>query len=131
MNINTSKEKKKCPKCGEIKDRKKDFYRIKGEKIKVNGLCKPCLLQSNSERRRLVKVKAVEYLGGKCKACGYNKCIGSLDFHHLDPKEKDPKYSLFKTIFNKRLTDELDKCILLCANCHRELHYLENTLGKH
>lgn len=131
MNINTSKELKKCPKCGEIKDRKLDFYQLKNQNTKVNGFCKPCLLESNAERRRLVKEKAIEYLGGKCKSCGYNKCIGSLDFHHLDPLQKDSNYSSFKGIFNKRLTDELDKCILLCANCHRELHYNENTLGKH
>jgi hypothetical protein len=131
MNINTNTELKKCPKCGEIKNRKTDFYQLKGETIKVNGFCKPCLLKSNAERRRIVKEKAVEYLGGACKICGYNKCIGSLDFHHINPKEKEINYSLFKTIFNKRLIDELDKCILLCANCHRELHYNEETLGKH
>jgi len=131
MNVNTSKTDKKCPKCGIVKNRKVDFYQIKGESIKVNGLCKPCLLESNTERRRLVKEKAVEYLGGSCKICGYNKCIGSLDFHHNNPKEKEINYSLFKTIFNKRLTDELDKCSLLCSNCHRELHYNDETLGKH
>ena len=131
MNINNDKELKQCPKCNVVKNRKTDFYQLKGQKVKVNGLCKPCLLESNAERRRAVKQKAVDYLGGECSNCGYNKCIGSLDFHHLDPKEKDLNYSLFKTIFNKRLTDELDKCILLCANCHRELHYNNDTLGKH
>lgn len=130
MNINTNKEEKKCPRCKVIKLRN-EFYKIKGQNIKVNGLCKPCLLQSNAERRRLVKEKAVEYLGGKCNNCDYNKCIGSLDFHHINKNNKNINYSLFKTIFNKRLTDELDKCILLCSNCHRELHYIENKLGKH
>lgn len=131
MNINTNVELKKCPKCNEVKDRKIDSYQLKGKNIKVNGFCKRCLLKSNAERRRIVKEKAVEYLGGECKKCGYNKCIGSLDFHHINPNEKDMNYSAFKTIFNKRLTNELDKCILLCANCHRELHYNEGTLGKH
>ena len=128
MNINTSKLKKKCPKCGIIKDRKSDFYQIKGEGVKVNGFCKPCLLKSNAERRREVKIKAIEYKGGKCIKCGYNKCPGALDFHHLDPNEKDPSYNLFKTIFNNRLKKELDKCVLLCSNCHRELHYEEYNL---
>lgn len=131
MNLNTSITHKRCPKCREIKDRKIDFYQVKGHKIKVNSFCKVCLLASNIERRRLVKEKAIKYLGGCCKICGYNKCAGALDFHHTDSREKDSNYTAFKTIFNKRLTDELDKCILLCANCHRELHYNEETLGKH
>lgn len=131
MNINTNEERKKCPRCNIVKDRKTEFYCIKGQKIKVNGLCKPCLKESNAEKRRKVKEQSIAYLGGFCKKCGYNKCPGALDFHHVDPKEKEVNYSLFKTIFNKRLTDELDKCILLCANCHRELHYNEKTLGKH
>ena len=131
MNVNTNKTHKKCPSCGIVKNRETDFYQIKGQSVKVNGLCKPCLLKSNAERRRLVKQKAVDYLGGKCSKCGYNKCVGALDFHHLNPLEKDPSYSLFKTIFNDRLKKELDKCILLCSNCHRELHYEEETLGKH
>ena len=131
MNVNTNKTHKKCPKCGVVKDRKKDFYQLKGQEIKVNGLCKPCLLDRNAEKRRIVKEQAVQYLGGCCSKCGYDKCIGALDFHHLNPQEKDVNYSLFKTIFNERLKKELDKCILLCSNCHRELHYSENTLGKH
>lgn len=131
MNKKTDIELKKCPKCKEFKNRKTEFYQIKGQLIKVSGLCKHCLVKSNAEKRRVVKQKAVEYLGGCCKICGYNKCIGSLDFHHINRKEKDIDYSLFKTIFNKRLTDELDKCILLCANCNRELHYNEKTLEKH
>jgi len=131
MVVNTSKTHKKCPSCGIIKNRKTDFYRVKGQSVKVNSFCKPCLLKSNAERRRLVKQKAVDYLGGCCSKCGYNKCIGALDFHHVNPSEKNPFYSLFKTIFNERLKKELDKCILLCSNCHRELHYEEETLGKH
>lgn len=131
MNINTNQDFKKCPKCGIIKSRSEDFYQLKGQKIKVNGLCKPCLKQANVEKRRKVKEKAVEYLGGKCKICGYNKCLSALELHHLDPTQKDPNYHLFKVIFNNRLKKELDKCILLCANCHKELHYNNNTFGKH
>ena len=128
MNINTNTTQKQCPRCKIIKDRKLDFYQIKGQTIKVHGLCKTCLLEINIEKRRLVKLKAIEYLGGKCILCGYDKCQGALEFHHKDPSQKDPDYHSFKTIFNERLKIELDKCILLCSNCHRELHFNSKTV---
>ena len=57
--------------------------------------------------------------------CGYNKCVASLDFHHEDPTKKEYGISSNgSTISWEKLKIELDKCILLCANCHRELHYL-------
>jgi hypothetical protein len=81
--------------------------------------CSACL---SKKRRRAIKLKAVEYKGGKCQNCGYNKCIGAMDFHHLDPQEKDFTISgnagKWETIKN-----ELDKCVLLCKNCHAEQHY--------
>jgi len=73
--------------------------------------------------RRNNKQKAVDYKGGKCKTCGYNKCIDALVFHHVDPNKKDFGISANGTTraWNK-VKEELDKCILLCANCHTELH---------
>jgi predicted HNH restriction endonuclease len=53
--------------------------------------------------------------------CGYNKCQAALDFHHLIPEHKDVNIAHSKRTFDK-LRPELDKCILLCSNCHRELH---------
>ena len=66
----------------------------------------------------------IEYKGGSCTRCGYNKYQGALDFHHLDPKEKDfnPGH-LKKYKFDDKIKKELDKCILVCSNCHREIHY--------
>ncbi len=76
--------------------------------------------QRTIERRRRIKEEAVEYKGGKCQVCDYNKCITALDFHHLDPELKDVD---FKCGFNlEKLKPELDKCILLCCRCHREVH---------
>jgi len=121
MNINNSITHKKCPKCNTIKDRKLDFYPIKGQEIKVSGFCKSCILDSNAERRRVIKHQAIDYLGGKCSNCGYNKCNSALEFHHIDPTQKDKDYSNYKTSFDK-LKPELDKCVLLCSNCHREHH---------
>lgn len=71
---------------------------------------------------------AIEYLGGKCETCGYDKCVAALEFHHKDPKEKDFAIGVkgytrgWETV--KR---ELNKCILVCSNCHRELHTKESV----
>ena len=70
---------------------------------------------------RKTKLKAIEYKGGKCIVCGYNKSIRALQFHHLDPTQKDFGISGTTKSFEK-LKPELDKCVLLCANCHGEVH---------
>ena len=66
---------------------------------------------------------AVEYKGGKCQLCGYSRCPEALEFHHLKNGEKDFGISdRGYTRSWKTIREELDKCILLCANCHREVH---------
>lgn len=67
------------------------------------------------------KEKLIEYKGGKCQVCGYNKCASALEFHHLDPSQKDFTISGGTKSF-ENLKPEVDKCILVCANCHREIH---------
>lgn len=74
------------------------------------------------ERRRQMKSRAVAYKGGRCQKCGYKKCQAAFEFHHPDPLEKDFNISRFGTKSFERLKPELDKTILLCANCHREVH---------
>lgn len=71
--------------------------------------------------RKRTKEKLVEYKGGKCQCCGYNSCIDAFDFHHLNPNEKDFSVS-GKSYSFERLKKEVDKCILVCSNCHREIH---------
>ena len=69
------------------------------------------------------KVKAVEYKGGKCLVCGYNKSVRALQFHHLDPTQKD--FGIGAKGYTRSIEktkEEVDKCILVCANCHREIH---------
>jgi len=73
------------------------------------------------ERRRLLRERAIEYLGGSCRICGYDKWPAAFDFHHLDPMGKDFTISEGMTSWD-RIKPELDKCVLLCANCHRETH---------
>ena len=74
------------------------------------------------KRRTLLKQKAVEFKGGECDLCGYKKCIQALDFHHLDPFEKEFTIAGNYNISWKRIVNELKKCILVCSNCHREIH---------
>jgi len=71
--------------------------------------------------RKRLKEKAVEYKGGMCECCGYDRAIEALEFHHRNPKEKDFSPS-GKSISWERMKKEIDKCIMVCANCHREIH---------
>ena len=66
---------------------------------------------------------AVEYKGGSCAVCGYNRCIEALEFHHNNSSGKD--FSISEKGYTRswaKVKEELDKCMLLCANCHREIH---------
>ena len=67
------------------------------------------------------KRKLAELKGGKCILCGYNKYIGNLVFHHIDPNKKEFTIS-GKSIAFEKLKLEAEKCILLCHNCHGEVH---------
>jgi len=80
-----------------------------------------------SEQRRKVKLQCIEYKGGKCERCGYNKCPAAMTFHHIDPSQKDFGISSngVSRSFEK-CKPELDKCILLCVRCHAEVHYEED-----
>lgn len=74
-----------------------------------------------SEYRVNIKQRLVDYKGGKCQICGYNRCINALEFHHVNPEEKDFTISGGTKSFDT-LKPEIDKCILVCSNCHREIH---------
>lgn len=77
------------------------------------------------EKRIGLKKRGIEFLGGKCKLCGYDKCIASLDFHHIDPSQKDNDFLKKCEKTWEIMKDKIKDCILLCANCHRELHWTE------
>jgi hypothetical protein len=113
---------KKCFMCGEIKQHA-DFYIHKCGRLKISAYCKECSKKERIERYRCFKKKCVDYLGGKCKLCGYNKCMEALDFHHTDKNEKEFGIANIKNNNFEKVKKELDKCILLCCRCHRELHY--------
>lgn len=72
--------------------------------------------------RKRIKERAIAYKGGGCLVCGYKKCVRSLVFHHVDPHKKERGMGTGNTVAWDRLVIELEKCVLLCANCHGEVH---------
>jgi hypothetical protein len=90
-----------------------------GKKSKKNTCSKCVQKRSNIAKKELL----VERAGGKCVRCGYKECIAALDFHHVDPKTKDINLNTNLNIDIK--LKEIEKCILLCCRCHRELHWQE------
>lgn len=86
---------------------------------KSKDVCDACRITIG---RANLKLLAIEYKGGKCIICGYNKCARALQFHHIDPNEKEFNISMTTAFTLERNKAELDKCVLLCANCHSEIH---------
>lgn len=85
--------------------------------------CTKCRSAAVQKRRDKVKLLAVEYKGGKCISCGYDKCVDAIDFHHRDSSKKD--FGIASKGYTRswgKIKLELDKCDILCANCHREKH---------
>ncbi len=81
------------------------------------------MIKAVAKRRKKIRSMAIDYLGGKCLVCGYERCSAALDFHHIDENTKS--FGLSQNGMTRsweRTRKELDKCVLLCANCHREIH---------
>lgn len=81
------------------------------------------LRKAVAERRKRLRVMAREYKGGKCMLCGYKRCPDALEFHHNNPNSKVFGLSVKGLTRSwERIKKEIDKCVLVCANCHREIH---------
>lgn len=100
-------EKRTCKRCG------KKFVSTRRWK---------CCSCSTTGRKEKLKQRSIDYKGGKCQSCGYNKCQRAMSFHHRDPESKDFNLSSKYCYSWKRIQPELDKCDLLCMNCHAEKH---------
>jgi predicted RNA-binding Zn-ribbon protein involved in translation (DUF1610 family) len=95
-------------------------YQPNGKK-KYKSKCKQCQTVQNKNR---VENIIIEVAGSySCNICGYNKCTNALEFHHIDPSKKEYLISDLKTCSKEILVEELKKCIIVCSNCHREIHY--------
>lgn len=113
--------KKCCGRCKEWKDLG-DFC-SKGKY--VHGYCRPCLYEYQASRWQDRKKEAVKLMGGACSKCGYCRNYSALEFHHLDPNEKDFDFNVGRRRSWEKMVEELKKCVLLCSNCHREEHHPE------
>lgn len=105
-----------CEDCGD--DNPNNFYK------KRKSCCRRCFIARDLEIGRDKKRRVIEHLGGKCTRCGYNKCHGALELHHHADKSSD--WTILRNFGWDRILKELKKCILLCANCHREVHWEED-----
>jgi hypothetical protein len=113
---------KTCPSCKRHLPVSEFYGRYSNRNIDVSSYCKFCINKRKRQLIKDIKQKAIEYKGGKCELCNYNKCISALEFHHRNPKKKDFKISDYNSPKFGILKKELDKCQLLCSNCHREIH---------
>lgn len=132
--------KKKCNKCNQVKNIS-EFHRFKDMKDGYRNNCKDCQNKTtrlnktkrgkeyNTEKSRIYrdtnreKIKA--YYGGKltCAHCGLqDECFSVYDFHHINPSEKEERIGVLINRGWERIEEELKKCIVLCANCHRKEH---------
>ncbi|MDQ7771958.1 MAG: HNH endonuclease signature motif containing protein [Elusimicrobiales bacterium] len=81
------------------------------------------MIEAVRRRRKKLRAMAIEYKGGKCEACGYQRCPEAMEFHHRVPDGKD--FGISQRGYTRswaKVRKELDKCEMLCANCHREVH---------
>lgn len=118
---------KKCLDCNK-------FLEGRGNNV---TLCKKCQkehrrvsntkgkLREHAQNRRLMNELKIN----GCAICGYDKCVTALDFHHVNPQDKAFPVTASLGFWKKNevITEEINKCILLCSNCHRELHYNERS----
>lgn len=94
----------------------------------MQGICKHCFSTRVILLGIQTRIEAIEYLGGQCIECGYHNCISALEFHHKDPAIKDNSaLRRIGSISWERRKRELDRCILVCSNCHRWIHWNNYT----
>ena len=132
QNHNKSKDievcSKRCPRCRELKNISLFYESIRNGK-KRYGYCKDCSNEYATQRMINVKKNMIEYKGGSCERCGITIKESNyfiFDFHHINTKEKDPNFKRIKFQKWESIKKELNKCMLVCSNCHRTIHYLEN-----
>jgi len=119
-------ETKKCNRCQEEK-LLNEFY-TRGKNKNPQSMCKMCFNSYCVERWTQRKIDAITYKGSECVDCKIKypeEPYVIFDFHHRDPSEKDVDWSKLRLMSKEKIKLELDKCDLLCSNCHRKRHHQE------
>lgn len=125
LTVLTENKKIVCKECGIEKDLS-EYYTSNG---KTRRVCKSCVRKSQNQKYHYRKNWLNDYKKEHpCAKCGCNKFY-LIDFHHIDPKEKDYTISDNPNASVETILKEIEKCVSLCANCHREFHYLEKENG--
>ena len=107
-------QEKVCPICGRQ-------FSPKTAMANQRMCCYDCMPDGVQLTRGMFLAKIKKARGGKCIKCGYDRCIKALEFHHLDPSQKD--FTISNDHFRlQEAINESKKCILICSNCHKELH---------
>lgn len=101
-----------CPICSKT-------YVLGKPKGGTTKMCSSCRTRTNIANMRTSYKKVA---GEKCMKCGYNKCTQALQFHHIKPEDKSFIISYAYSRSKAKVINEINKCILICANCHAELH---------
>lgn len=118
--------KKQCRRCLQEKNEKFFYQQQQKERGKVykyrDSYCIECRGEYSQQKRRELKAQCVAYKGGQCTVCKLVDDPAVYDFHHIDPKKKDFSFGSTHRSFES-LRAELDKCLLVCSNCHRKIHY--------
>lgn len=109
-----------CRKCETDKHESQFYY--KETERRYHSWCSSCLHAYQINRWIDIKKKAIEYKGGSCRMCRMEFPYPAMQFHHLDPSQKDVSWTKLRLRSWDRIALELDKCILLCANCHSVVH---------
>lgn len=117
-----------CADCGISISSENGYFRK--NRNRYQSYCKNCIALKSFENRLNFKKKAVNYKGGSCSKCGYIKNVASLEFHHVNPAQKEIQPSKLVAKTWEYARQELDKCVILCANCHREEHHRLDTIKK-
>jgi hypothetical protein len=121
-NLHTIRQCELCARPFEYVGRGNNRTRIHPE-LPCGGHLRRCASCQTNHRRARTKQLAIEYAGGKCILCGYSRCVHVLVFHHPDPTQKEFPIASFLCCSLDTLRSEIDKCVLLCSNCHTEVHY--------
>lgn len=117
--LHNTKKLDKDPKSYKCSCGENDPARFYGNK---NQICARCQNAYNVNKGQEKRLRALRILGNKCASCGFDDYSCSLEFHHVNPEEKDPTFYSMRFWSWARIEREIKGCVILCSNCHRALH---------